>query len=160
MTWSPPLQLKIVALALPPLADEAQESIGAALVTDFLVLDMPLSKAVELSHAGFVALLDLVGMRGLRDAERRWWTVDKLLHSEKYYYMWEFSLALAPAVRCADLRMVQRILQHFSGCPVEKDVVEECGSFSYRKRTLRVGGCDDDASPTQQPATSYLQRAT
>ncbi|KAE8966026.1 hypothetical protein PR002_g28498 [Phytophthora rubi] len=110
----PPLQLKIVALALSRLENAAGESIGA-LVTDFLVWDMPLSKAVELSHAGSVALLDFVWMRGLRDVGRRRWTVAKLLHSEKYYYKWEFSLALAQVICAADLQMVQWIVQHFSG---------------------------------------------
>ncbi|KAE9206582.1 hypothetical protein PF004_g17253 [Phytophthora fragariae] len=120
----PPLQLKIVALALSRLENAARESIGA-LVTDFLVWDMPLSKAVELSHAGSVALLDFVWMRGLRDVGRRRWTVAKLLHSEKYYYKWEFSLALAQVICAADLQMVQWIVQHFSGCPVERIAVEE-----------------------------------
>ncbi|KAG2774802.1 hypothetical protein PC129_g16682 [Phytophthora cactorum] len=40
----------------------------AAVLTDFLVSDIPLSKAIELSHVGSFALLDLVWMRSIRDA--------------------------------------------------------------------------------------------
>jgi hypothetical protein len=99
----------------------------AALVSDFLVLDMPLSITIEWSHAGSLALLDLVWMRSLWDAENTGRTVAKLFQSDKYqyYYKWEFSRALAQATRRADLCMVQWIVNHFSGCPVEKDVVEE-----------------------------------
>ncbi|KAE9090795.1 hypothetical protein PF005_g19054 [Phytophthora fragariae] len=135
----PPLQLKIVALALSRLENAARESIGA-LVTDFLVWDMPLSKAVELSHAGSVALLDFVWMRGLRDVGRRRWTVAKLLHSEKYYYKWEFSLALAQVICAADLQMVQWIVQHFSGCPDgfrTENNVTECAFEQHNLEELR-----------------------
>ncbi|KAG6963135.1 hypothetical protein JG688_00008285 [Phytophthora aleatoria] len=40
----------------------------AAVLTDFLVSDIPLSKAIELSHVRSLALLDLVWMRSIRDA--------------------------------------------------------------------------------------------
>jgi hypothetical protein len=63
----PPLQLKAVTLALSN-AGVDNEGI-AALVSDFLVLDMPLSIAIEWSHAGSLALLDLVWMRSLRGRE-------------------------------------------------------------------------------------------
>ncbi|OWZ12109.1 hypothetical protein PHMEG_00014780 [Phytophthora megakarya] len=124
-----PLQLKIVELALSKLSGNGHDSIGA-IISDLLISDIPLSKAIELSHPGSLALLDFVWMRSLRDMEHSRWTVAKLLQSEKDYYKWEFSLALVRAIRRADLKMVQRILTHFSNC-LEKEVVEEAAKGGH-----------------------------
>ncbi|OWY92058.1 hypothetical protein PHMEG_00039090 [Phytophthora megakarya] len=125
-----PVQLKIVEFALSKLPDNGHDSI-TAIISDVLVSDIPLSKAIELSHPGSVALLDLVWMRSLRDMEHSRWTVAKLLQSEKDYYKWEFSLALVQAIRRADVKMVQWILTHFSNCLVEKEVVEEAAKGGH-----------------------------
>lgn len=45
--------------------------------------------------------------------------------TERRYYRWEFSQALAWVVRRGDLVLVQWLLAHFSSCPVSEEVVEE-----------------------------------
>ncbi|EGZ19421.1 hypothetical protein PHYSODRAFT_327683 [Phytophthora sojae] len=119
-------QLKVVALVVRwGLASaNARDDVSSA-ISDLLTADLSMARACELSHVGSVALLDLVWMRSLRDAETSRWTVAKLLQSERHYYRWEFSQALQQAVRRDDFVMTRWMLQHFSGCLVMKDVVEE-----------------------------------
>ncbi|KAE8890580.1 hypothetical protein PF002_g16035 [Phytophthora fragariae] len=97
--------------------------IVSALLSDFLVEDISLSRACALSHTGSLALLDLIWTRSLRSGD--YWSVAKLLHRESCYYRWQFSQCLVEAVKRGDLRMVQWILNHFSDCPVAPEVVEE-----------------------------------
>ncbi|OWY93217.1 hypothetical protein PHMEG_00037467 [Phytophthora megakarya] len=100
------VELKIVELALTKFPDNGHDSI-TAIISDFLISDIPLSKAIELSHPGSVALLDLVWTRSLRDMEHN-------------FYKWKFPYCLVRAIRRADLKMVPWIRTHFSICVVEK----------------------------------------
>ncbi|KAF1790993.1 hypothetical protein GQ600_6032 [Phytophthora cactorum] len=105
----------------------------AAVLTDFLVSDIPLSKAIELSHVGSSPCWTCAD----EEYSRRDKAVDGLLPS---CFRWEFSLALVQAIRRADLNMVQWLLSHCSGCLVEKEVVEEdtCGRCNYWKTINRM----------------------
>ncbi|KAF1790258.1 hypothetical protein GQ600_21749 [Phytophthora cactorum] len=84
----------------------------AAVLTDFLVSDIPLSKAIELSHVGSFALLDL------RDK-----AVDSLSPS---------------CFRVSSI--ITMASESLSGCLVEKEVVEEdtCGRCNYWKTINRM----------------------
>lgn len=84
-TMEPPLQLEIVTLVLTKLCNNAltTNSIGA-IISDFLVSDISLSKAIEWSHAGSLALLDLVWTRSLRPLESSRWSAANLLHTRDY----------------------------------------------------------------------------
>ncbi|GMF47484.1 unnamed protein product [Phytophthora fragariaefolia] len=127
-----PLQLRLVTLVLAKLSGGALAVDSLApVVSDFLVADLSLSRAIEFSAAGSLALLDLVWARSRRATESSAWGAAKLLATKDYYYRWEFSLALVQAVRRADVNMVQWLLRHFSGCPVDSDVVEEAATAGH-----------------------------
>jgi hypothetical protein len=75
--------------------------------------------------------VELVWARSVQAAEWAGWSVAKLLFTRPYYYKWEFSAALVQAVRRDDRGMVQWLLKHFSGCPVDRDVVEEAAKGGH-----------------------------
>ncbi|KAG2781712.1 hypothetical protein JG687_00018567 [Phytophthora cactorum] len=114
---TPPLQLKIVALVLSKLSSHPIDSVAVA-ISDFLVADLSLSKALELSYADSLALLDLVWARSLGPIRSSRWSATNLLQTKDYYYKWEFSIALVKAIRRADLNQIQWLLGHLSDCPV------------------------------------------
>ncbi|KAE9085602.1 hypothetical protein PF007_g21080 [Phytophthora fragariae] len=121
-----PLQLKLVVLVLTKLSGGALSVDNTApIVSDFLVADLSLARAIELSHAGSLALLEFVWARSRRATESSPWGAAKLLGTRDFYYRREFSLALVQTVRRADINIVQWLLRHFTACPVDSDVVEE-----------------------------------
>lgn len=99
-----------------------------AVVSDFLIADMSVARACELSRVGSLELLDLVWTRSRRGFKS---TIASLLNSNQEYYRWEFSQALVQAVRRADLAMIHWLLAHFSRCPVSGEVVREAAKGGH-----------------------------
>jgi hypothetical protein len=100
------------------------------IITDFLLRDLTMRDACDLSHAESTDLLDFVWARGLRAVESERWSVGKMLHMEPRYARWAFTRAMVGAVRRGDLAMVQWLRGRFPDCPIYVEVLGEackCG---------------------------------
>jgi hypothetical protein len=107
----------------------ASDVVGVA-ITDFLVRDLSLREACDLSHAGSTALLEFVWARDLGAIEREQWSVGRMLHTQPHYARWAFTRAMVGAVRRGDLAMVQWLRKRFPDCPIYVEVLGEackCG---------------------------------
>ncbi|KAG1700968.1 hypothetical protein DVH05_011212 [Phytophthora capsici] len=119
----PNLQLAIARCILrgrlPP---EAVETV-AAILSNFLVVDMTLARACEISHTGVVELPMLMWSRSQLPCDEKWSGL-KLLHSNPRYFHQQFTQALIQSIRRGDLKLVQWLLSQLPEQPTE-DVVEE-----------------------------------
>jgi ankyrin repeat protein len=106
------------------LADDAPDVVGVA-ITDFLVRDLTLRQACDLSSAGSTALLEYVWSRGLRAVASERWSVGKMLHTEPHYYSWAFTRAMVEALRRGDLAVMQWLRGRFPECPIYVEVLSE-----------------------------------
>jgi ankyrin repeat protein len=115
-------------------------------ITDFLIRDLTLREACDLSCAGSTALVEFVWARGLRAVESERWSVGKMLHTEPRYARWAFTRAMVGAVRRADLAMVQWLRGRFPDCPIYEDVLDEackCGRLGALQLLHCVGNGND-----------------
>jgi hypothetical protein len=109
------------------------DGVVGAVISDFLVEDMPLDRACKLSSNGSVFLLDLVWSRALRSADSRVWSVAKLLHTEPHYHRWAFAHAMAEAVRQGEMPLIQWLLDHFPDCPIYREVLAAAAEWDRRE---------------------------
>lgn len=79
------MPLTSVALVLHSKLPNRGPDIVALLLSDILLRDLTLTQACQLTPAVCTSLLDLVWLRGLRDAKSSKWTAAKLLQSEPHY---------------------------------------------------------------------------
>jgi hypothetical protein len=116
------------------------------IITDFLLRDLTMRDACDLSHAESTDLLDFVWARGLRAVESERWSVGKMLHMEPRYARWAFTRAMVGAVRRGDLAMVQWLRGRIPDCPFYEDVLDEackCGRLGALQLLHCVGNGND-----------------
>jgi hypothetical protein len=115
--------LAVVRLVLhQKLAISASDGVGVT-ITDFLLRDLTLRQACDLSPAGSTALLEYVWARGLRAVDSEKWSVGEMLHTQPHYSNWAFTRAMVG--RCGDLAMVQWLRGRFPDCPIYLEVLGE-----------------------------------
>ncbi|KAL4102501.1 hypothetical protein PRIC1_006246 [Phytophthora ramorum] len=102
----------------------APESVSF-LISDFLIADLPLAGACQLSRAESVALLNLVWMRSQRDNHSDTWSNARLLQTEPRYNRWAFCKTLSQAVEKKDSVLIQWVLQHFPNLPITETIVRK-----------------------------------
>ncbi|KAL3662043.1 hypothetical protein V7S43_012850 [Phytophthora oleae] len=108
----PKLQLTITrCIFREKLSAEAVETVSA-IVSNFLVADMTLARACELSRVGTVALPTLMWNRRQQHSDGKWSEL-KTLYSKPRYFRSHFTQALIQTVRCGDLKMVGWLLLTF-----------------------------------------------
>jgi ankyrin repeat protein len=123
-------QLAVVRLVLRQKLPASGSDVAGIAISDFLVRDLTLRQACDLSPGGSTALLEFVWSRGLRSAESERWSVGKILHTEPHYARWAFTQAMVGAVRQGDLVLVQWLRDRFPNCPIYVEVLGEackCG---------------------------------
>jgi ankyrin repeat protein len=126
-------------------------------ITDFLIRDLTLREACDLSRAGSTALVEFVWTRGLRAVESERWSVGKMLHTEPRYARWAFTRAMVGAVRRADLAMVQWLRGRFPDCPIYEDVLDEActyGQLEALQLLHCVGNGNDFRWSSQMPISA------
>ncbi|OWZ22726.1 hypothetical protein PHMEG_0002521 [Phytophthora megakarya] len=75
------------------------------------------------------------------------WSLCRHLRADIHYYRFQFTKSLRAAVESGDLKIVNWVLEHFSGCVAEQDVVEEaasCGRLDILKHFLEYSHCADE----------------
>ncbi|KAH7460705.1 uncharacterized protein KRP23_14411 [Phytophthora ramorum] len=102
----------------------APESVSF-LISDFLIADLPLAGACQLSRAESIALLNLVWMRSQRDNHSDTWSNARLLQTEPRYNRWAFCKTLSQAVEKKDSVLIQWVLQHFPNLPITETIVRK-----------------------------------
>ncbi|KAG7386825.1 DNA excision repair protein ERCC-6 [Phytophthora pseudosyringae] len=167
------MKLTTVSRALAKLPAKARDP-ASVIISDFLVAEMSLACACQLSAVGSFELLNLIWTRSHRDKKISSWTVARLLQTEPGYYLWQFNQALIHAARRGDLLMIQWVLTHFRNCHISQDVMDEAmgcsntrdSEISQKNRFgnwdlfLYTHQADTRSKESQQRASRYRIRAT
>ncbi|KAG7387154.1 hypothetical protein PHYPSEUDO_014674 [Phytophthora pseudosyringae] len=137
--------LTAVTLVLKPFpAVAALDHVGTSISSylDGSVM-IPLDEACSI---GSTRLLDRIWMNSDPDAEEGTsWSLCRYLRTDIHYHRFQFSKALRAGMGCGDLDVVQWVLEHFSGCTADEEVVEEaarCGRMEILQYLLEYGRCE------------------
>ncbi|KAG2772419.1 hypothetical protein PC116_g6024 [Phytophthora cactorum] len=129
MTTMPPFQVEFVLRRQPDVASLPHLE---PLVSTFLGPSSNLSLA-EACQFGSTTLLDWIWDSSTTSASGRTpgWTLCNYLRSEDHYYQWQFHKTTQVAAARGDVKIMEWLFTHFSGCEVPSEAVTKAAGNGH-----------------------------